>query len=820
MDRREFAAVALTGLSKLLPAQNTDPSARRLFPLDLPVAGWKEFRAAGFHRDACGVIYRRERRPREGMPLGAVDTGRIDLQPDGTLGFCTAYNSICPQRGPLNLPFLGFTAGNQLWILSQPPGTFGEYMFNGLQIPSEIHYWGHYPVADLEFEMPGSPVSAGLRAWAPFLPGDSSTSNTPGAVFDLHLRNLTNSPQQGRIAFSFPGPTQAEAQVSVHSPREKIPFLPYGHTWTPVAAENVRAVRETVRGAFSGLVVHSEKVPGIGYALGVADDVEVMAGGGLHFPESPYKTGQTWSRIGSTLPKPQEFDFSGSVSIAYELKPGEEKVVRLVLSWFAPSWIGEGDHTFTHMYATRYKDVLAVAQFLSREHDSLLRRVLGWQEVVYAEKNMPVWLRESLVNILYLLPINSLWAAARPPIGPWCRPEDGLFGLLDGIIEDPAMEPIPDTFYGNPPLVYFFPDLALSSMRGYKAYQFASGAAVWIWGGVVGAAVGGYEMTASTELAMPTPGYQTTTNGPCYVDMVDRYLLRTGDTKILREFYPSIKANTAYTMSLRSEDGADGIVSVPSGNVDPENPAGQPGHHLEWFENVLWFGMTPHVGGIHLANLKMAERMARRAGDEAFARQCRDWFEQGSASLENTLWTGKYYLAYNDLKAAKKSDDVFAYQLDGEWMARFHGLKEVFRAEHLKTTLSTIRTACADKWPAGAVNLARPNGDLAEGVGYGPNAYFVPELYMLAMTYMYAGDREFGLELARRCVHSLNIRNLLTWNQPNVLRADTGDMLFGSHYVQNMMLWAIPAALEEKDIGAFCTSGGLVDRIIRAAKTV
>ena len=53
----------------------------------------------------------------------------------------------------------------------------------------------------------------------------------------------------------------------------------------------------------------------------------------------------------------------------------------------------------------------------------------------------------------------------------------------------------------------------------------------------------------------------------------------------------------------------------------------------------------------------------------------------------------------------------------------------------------------------------------------------------------------YALELARRCVHSLNIRNLLTWNQPNILRADNGDMLFGSHYVQNMMLWAVPAAL-------------------------
>jgi len=158
--------------------------------------------------------------------------------------------------------------------------------------------------------------------------------------------------------------------------------------------------------------------------------------------------------------------------------------------------------------------------------------------------------------------------------------------------------------------------------------------------------------------------------------------------------------------------------------------------------------------------------------------------------------------------------------LDGEWMARFHGDRNVFQASRVKAALSTIRQACAERWPAGAVNLARPNGDLAEGVGYGPNAYFVPELYMLAMTYMYAGDRAFGIELARRCVHSLNVRNLLTWNQPNVLRADTGDMLFGSHYVQNMMLWALPAAIEGKDIGTFCARGGLIDRIIRAAKAV
>ena len=792
------------------------PPDGRLFNIALPDNEWRTFSAHGYSSPVCGIIYRRQRAPRNGVALGGIDTGRIDLQPNGTLGFCTAFNSIVPQRGPLDVPFLAMTVGGQRWLLCQPPGANGEYMFAGMQTPSEIHYWGHYPVADFEFETPGSPVQIGLRSWAPFLPGDSAASNTPGIVFDVHLRNLQDKPQTGALAFSFPGPTQAEAQITTDSPREKVPYRIYGHTWLPVVNEDVPAKREVVRDAFSGLLITSNQ--GVGYALGVVGNVAVRSGAGLNNFYGVYESGQAWAKSGTELPKSSEHDFSGSVSVDFELAPGESRVVSFVLAWYAPMWIGEGSHTFMHMYATRYPDAHAIAQLLSRHHDELLGRVLAWQQEVYASENLPVWLRESLINVLYLFPVNSFWAAARPPVGPWCRPEDGLFGLLDGIVEDPAIEPIPDTFYANAPLVYFFPDLALSTLRGYKAYQFASGAAVWIWGGVVGAAIGGYGMTAGTEMAMPTPGYQTTTNGPCYIDMIDRYLQRTGSRDVLKEFYDSAKRNTIYTMKLHELDGGDGIISVPQGNVDPENPSLKPGYHLEWFESVLWFGMTSHVGGIHLANLKMMQRMATEAGDKDFAAQCGSWFEEGSRAMENKMWAGSYYLAYKDEKLGKESSDVFAYQLDGEWMARFHGLSGIFNADRIKTSLRTIKRACIDPWKYGAVNLAHPDGGLAENVGYGPNAFFVPEVYMLAMTYMYAGEPAVGLELAKRCVFSLNIHNLLTWNQPNLLRADNGDVLFGSHYVQNMMLWAVPAALEGKDINAFCAEGGLVDRILKAAK--
>jgi len=50
------------------------------------------------------------------------------------------------------------------------------------------------------------------------------------------------------------------------------------------------------------------------------------------------------------------------------------------------------------------------------------------------------------------------------------------------------------------------------------------------------------------------------------------------------------------------------------------------------------------------------------------------------------------------------------------------------------------------------------------------------------------------------------------------MRGDNGLEIFGSHYDQNLMLWAVPAAAEGKDLTAFCAPGGLVDRMIAAAK--
>jgi len=792
-------------------------SQDHLFPADLKQGEWLRFPAAGFSRPACGFIRGRRNPATYGMPLGGIDTGCLSIDTDGSLGLCSIFNSFVPMRGPLKLPFLGMSVGRSTWVFSTVPFLSNESLYwQNEATPSEIRYWGHFPVADIEFETPGCPVSAGMRAWSPFILGDSAASNTPAAVFEVHLRNVTSAACDGRLVFSFPGPSQEEAQVARGSPRKRVQaevaLNKRPHTWVPVAEREVRARPIAVEGDFTGLHVVTESGTGVGYALGVAGNETCRFGGPLG------KDRGAWARIGSALPDARDTDFGRSIAVDFHLDPGGVKVVRFVLTWYAPVWIGEAEHDYRHMYATRFADALAVARFIARDHAHLLRRVLAWQEELYAEERLPAWLRESLANILHLFPMCSFWAVAEPPIGGWCRKEDGLFGLLSGIIDWPDMEVIPDIFYASAPLVLFFPDLALSEIRGHKAYMFPDGAATWLWGGVSAEAKGGYLMTAGTEMATPSPGFQTTTNGACYAAMVDRMLARTGNEALLAEFYPSVKRNTVFTMGLRSEDGEDGIISVPRGNVDPYNPQREPGTMLEWFEAVSLFGMVTHVGGIHLAQLAIAERMARKAGDADFALRCRQWLEAGSRSLEEKMWAGSYYLLYNEPKTGRRSDLVFGYQLDGDWIAKFHGLPGVFRPERAQSALDTIARINAVVTRFGAADLATAEGNLSEGVGYGAVTFFVPEIDILGATYMYAGRAEFGLELVRRCQIALNQEWGYTWDQPNVIRGDSGQKTLGTHLVQNMLLWIVPAAALGRDLAGFCAPGELVDRMIRAAR--
>ena len=78
----------------------TKEQNHRLFPTHLPSLQWSEFSAAGFEVPVSGVIHRSACPAVCGMPLGGIDTGCIDLETNGTLGYSSLFNSLFPRREP------------------------------------------------------------------------------------------------------------------------------------------------------------------------------------------------------------------------------------------------------------------------------------------------------------------------------------------------------------------------------------------------------------------------------------------------------------------------------------------------------------------------------------------------------------------------------------------------------------------------------------------------------------------------------------------------------------------------------------------------
>lgn len=155
----------------------------RLFAIDQPQLEWVQFEAEGFDSLVCGVVYRASQPPCCGVPLGGISTGCIDVDARGVYGFDSIFYPCSvhpvhehwriPRKLPACQPILGLAIGDQAWVLAAREAISGDPIpwctepqmlevrgkeaqaamvacpeISGVRPAAEIHYWGHYPVAD------------------------------------------------------------------------------------------------------------------------------------------------------------------------------------------------------------------------------------------------------------------------------------------------------------------------------------------------------------------------------------------------------------------------------------------------------------------------------------------------------------------------------------------------------------------------------------------------------------------------------------------------------------------------------------------------
>ncbi len=486
-------------------------------------------------------------------------------------------------------------------------------------------------------------------------------------------------------------------------------------------------------------------------------------------------------------------------TLAMSVPPGGAQRVRFVFAWYMPHWRDSGSEAHVHRYGLRYASAAAVARDALARFDELLHRILAWQAVIYESVDFPAWLRDALVQAFYSLTKNTVWIA-RTRKDEWWE-EVGWFTHNESHTGCPITETMVCRMHGHFPALFFFPELEASTLNAFRHFQISDGEVPFSYG-------------MATSMRDPRYHCQHPLNAGQYAQMVYRLFLRTGDQQELAHFYDSARRAIRYQFTL--DDEGDGLVN------DQAHVA--PGEHWpanQFYDIWPWWGTSAYVAGTWLATLAAGIALAEEMGDAEFAGECNEWLARGRASYEKSLWTGEYYRLWNDPANGQSSEVSLGNQLMAQWCASVMGLPDLLPPANVQSALTAVERLNMAATAYGLVNGVAPDGRKFDAgwpqEGDHARHTFVGENLCAAMTFMYSGRRDTGMEIVKRIYEAIAIKTRSPWNQRCLISSDSGLPVWGDDYYSNLVIWAVPMALAGQNVSAFCATGGLVDRMIRAA---
>ena len=494
----------------------------------------------------------------------------------------------------------------------------------------------------------------------------------------------------------------------------------------------------------------------------------------------------------------------GRISRTIEAKGSSR--IRFVFAWYSPNWRDSSQEAHVHQYSMRYENAAAVAADALKRFDALLQSVLAWQQAIYST-DLPAWLRDGLVQSLYSLSKNTVWIAKTRKDEWW--DSIGWFTHNESHTGCPITETMVCRMHGHMPILFFYPELERTTLEAFRHFQILDGEIPFSYG---------------WESSMRDPRYhcQHPLNPGQYAQMIYRLYLRTGDGDLLAHFYDSAKRAIRYQYSL--DDDGDGLVNdqahAPPGELWPAN---------QFYDIWPWWGTSAYVAGTWLATLSCGQAMATAMNDKEFADECGDWLERGKAAYQDKLWTGEYYRLWHDPENTSgegpQSDVSLGNQLMAQWCVKITGLPDVLPADRVESALGAVKRLNMGATEHGLVNGANPDGtryvskpDPEKFPDILPNndhstQVFVGENLCAAMNFIYHGQPETGLEIARRIYESVALTSRTPWKQHCLIDADTGLPVWGEDYYSNMVIWALPMAVCNLDIEQF-TRSDLVRELI------
>lgn len=575
-------------------------------------------------------------------------------------------------------------------------------------------YYALYPKSWFDYRYDKFPAHVVLEQFSPVLPQNYRESSYPVAVYRWHADNPTNKTVTVSVLLSWTNMVGWLRTFS-HSFNGR---LNAGNVNRFVSEAGMKGIvfdrnrSESVRDEWDGqFVIATQESPGTEVTYQAtyqpADD-----GSAVWTPFA--KDGRLANDATSWVSSDE--DLAGAIAVRFTLKPGEKKVVPMVVAWDLPIVeFGSGRNWYRHytdFYGTNGTNAWKIAHDALDNSGKWSDALDAWQAQYVNDESKPLWYRGALFNEMYILTDGgSFWGR---PIGSDAKTPH-TFSFME-CYDYPYYGTLDVLFYGSMPLIKFWPDLDKQELKQFadSVPQELTAKQIWLWksqqAGKPEFRVRKAKDAVPHDLGVPQEdafaqvnqfSWQDTNDwkdlNSKYVLMVYRDYVLTGkkDVEFLKYNWNAVQE--ALTRLGKFDRDGDGV---------PEND----GYPDQTYDEWVVRGESAYSGGLWLGAIRAAEEMARTLGDTAAASKYKDLFAKAQASYIKKLWNGQYF-SYDT--ASEYKNDIQADQLAGQWYASMTGLGDLVPRDMQAKALKKIYDFNVMKFANGEMGAV--NGMAADG---------------------------------------------------------------------------------------------------------
>ncbi len=453
----------------------------------------------------------------------------------------------------------------------------------------------------------------------------------------------------------------------------------------------------------------------------------------------------------------------GASTASLSLKPGQTKAVTFIMAWYLPNRPFL-DKTPGNYYSTLYRNADDVAVRVAERLVDDWRSMLQWQQMML-DNSLPSWLQDSLINSVATMYKTGM----RFRDGSWRQWE--AFSCSD-------VDPGHIDMYQSLPYMWFFPTLRKQILLRFASVQnpdgsipeeLESGGVAW---------VGPFEEPSGREMG---------DSATVFVLGVFQYYLWTGDQLFLESMWPHVRSAALWEISRSKTYGL------------PE--------YLQNTYDLFHFNrktLVSYNAILYLASMLAAEKMAKIEDHPEDLRTFDSAFEEGQSSLNQRLWTGRYFRAWWSEDTAAPNA-LLADTLYGQlWASVLHlGLvtDKSQLLSHLRSEVALNGTPFGLQAMSGAnshdsnanrhvqawnPNEPKPNDRLIWPAG---------TLDWGSLNIYLGGNVNESMAEVNKAISNQRINLKDQWNYTDINNYWNGGSWGNSHYTRQLILWALPLAL-------------------------